>query len=77
MARFVQCPKCFELNEKGSATCSSCRNIISNDVGDAAAVHMFPTGLWEHLDANPIYIKGREHLKSVCSDLGVRANILD
>lgn len=77
MAPFVQCRKCFELNDKGVSQCEFCGGDIGVQSSSATAVHIFPTGYWEHLALDPIYIKGREQLKSVCSDLGVRANILD
>ena len=69
--------KCLELNEKGDYQCKACGGSIGVQLSEAAAVHIFPTGYWEHLALDPIYIKGREQLKNVCSDLGVRANILD
>lgn len=77
MATYVQCHSCHKLTLKGSLSCETCGKPMGVAAADSAAVHMFPTGWWEHLALDPIYIKGRAHLRDVCADLETRAKILD
>lgn len=76
MASFIQCKECLKLTEKHVGKCS-CGHVFGRPIDDSAAIHMFPTGMWEHLAPEPIHIKGRAHLRDVCSDLDCRASILD
>ncbi len=76
MARYIQCKKCYNLSAD-LVDCDECGEVLNPVVVGTPAIHMFPTGYWEHLDIVPTKIRGRQHLKDECNRLGVRANILD
>lgn len=74
--KFWQCYECHKLVPITSIWCQTC-GVTRLEVAQAPAVHVFPTGYWEHLDIKPVYIKNKKQLLEVCREKGVRANILD
>lgn len=75
--RYVQCVHCYKLNDPNFDKCCNCGQHVRKQIERSPAIHVFPTGYWEHIGPDPIKIKNRQQLKDVCQEHGVRANILD
>ena len=65
MSTYITCIGCNHLSLKGPDKCPSCAKTFSWAVkasNNSHAIHIFRTGFYEHIAADPIYIHGRKQL---------------
>lgn len=60
--RYIQCRSCNKLNSAERLKCEKCDATLRVDPNDSAFVRVFPSGYFEHIDLEPVYIKGRKDL---------------
>ena len=66
MITYITCIGCNHLSLKGPDKCCKCGKVFSWAIianNNSHAIHMFRTGLYEHIAADPIYIHSRKQLK--------------
>lgn len=75
--KYLQCRECLNLVEMPQISCSCGYEFESMKQRNTAAIHMFPAGAWEHISADPVYIRGRKQLAQETSARGLTANYLN
>lgn len=74
-----QCQDCYNVEEhiagveERQRLCVKCGGTM-NRLISAAPYHKFKEGYWEHLDAEPIYIKSKRQLKEECVKRGFHSD---
>lgn len=71
---YTQCSHCGELNQQPAYSCKCGKVFEAYRQQSNLAIHMFPSGMWEHLDAEPLYIRDRKQLVDEASARGLTPN---
>lgn len=60
---YIQCRNCNKLNDKARFSCEDCGAVLkTSKFGESALIECFPSGYFEHIASEPIYIRGRQEL---------------
>lgn len=83
VTKYKQCQKCNKLTEMPSLNCgnvdcqASFRDAIPTDMyPNGVYINSFKSGYYEHIDLEPIYIKGRKQLRDETSSRGLSSHYI-
>lgn len=71
--RYRQCRGCYTLSPIANIQCMQCEKSFDLPKDASATVHVFRTGLYEHIGPDSIYIGNKKTLIEECNRHGVRS----
>ena len=76
--RIKYCLTCSEGTQMPSDHCTKCGQPFSTKCSaeERHAVHIFREGLYEHIDAKPIYIKSKKQLRQETESRGLTSHYI-